>query len=682
MEPANEQDAMAHALAGVRSLATRVQRDRQPICALHLFRERVVEGDGLLSGNENKEEPEEPERPDQQSLFVGEGESDSDYDDEVMDGDEMDWETADNPTEADLAWASNLSAHNDSLHAPMKPGQPTPCPHLVIEPRRHQYVALGKIERAMKSASKALLIADPPGLGKTLISMMAIVKSIAAAGRFSFVVVPSSCIEQWFKEFHKFFTEGTVRVLVVRDASVSPTTMLNYDVIILSYSFVMSRYRKWVKYLQLIKAMRSKEIKGRIPERPNLSIFSEMFDSDDGVKSPFLVLDEANAFKNPRTATFASIFTLRQRCDTCLMLTGSPIDNQWHDIYALLQMVKGHEINTKTRMMNLLGTRDMKRPGRWTPPKGLKFVWLLQILNSFMVRRPETTISLPPLEEKTIGFELSDIEVGISNDTFETYQTAMRIASTEKKSRSKKQSPPFKSLTHALQHACHPRLVELMDFIRYSDEEKKRERRGEPTGEDADILYDAEHIAKWSEWRESLKANNNWESSRITAIIDAFNECRDRDPDCSVIIMDESVYFLDVVQIAFEAMYDPIECLRYDGREFAERRPAIQAEFDKSGGHKVMLMSRGVGGLGLNIPSANVIIQCCPWWKREWEVQAMGRAYREGQKRAVTYIKLTATNSHAEIYKTKTRDRKHTYNSRVVKALTRADGGVTGMSRG
>jgi SNF2 family DNA or RNA helicase len=84
-------------------------------------------------------------------------------------------------------------------------GTPTPCPHLAIEPKSYQDTALGKIEYLDKSPSRAIILGDPPGLGKTLPAMMAIVKAIATAKRFSIVVVPSSCVDQWKSEFAKFF---------------------------------------------------------------------------------------------------------------------------------------------------------------------------------------------------------------------------------------------------------------------------------------------------------------------------------------------------------------------------------------------------------------------------------------------------------------------------------------------
>jgi SNF2 family DNA or RNA helicase len=103
--------------------------------------------------------------------------------------------------------------------------------------------------------------------------------------------------------------------------------MLSYDIIIVSYSFVMSRYRKadFLPNIALFKRTSS----GIPPNRPNISIFSELFNREDGIKFLYLILDEVNAAKNPKSLTFAAVSELRRRSDICLMLTGSPIDDAW-----------------------------------------------------------------------------------------------------------------------------------------------------------------------------------------------------------------------------------------------------------------------------------------------------------------------------------------------------------------
>jgi SNF2 family DNA or RNA helicase len=225
---------------------------------------------------------------------------------------------------------------------------------------------------------------------------------------------------------------------------------------------------------------------------------------------------------------------------------------------------------------------------------------------------------------------------------------------------------PWKRLTLALQSAMHPALVPIMKFSRKSLVMDNDEAS-------ADVLYEAEDIEKWTAWREELKRGDTWKSSRITALIDTFNRCRDIDPTCSVLIFDESVYFLDIVEIAFGKMYDPVVCLRIDGRKDTDQRTAILQEFEKSARAKILLISRATGGIGLNIPAANIVILCSPWWKSEWETQAIKRAHRPGQTRPVLAFRLLAANCAMETYKASIRDKKNKHNSRIVAHITRKD---------
>lgn len=473
-----------------------------------------------------------------------------------------------------------------------------------------------------------------------------------------------------------------MRVLVVRDASILPHELINYDILLVSYHFVMAQHRKIDKYLDSVRRVKEGEV-GITLERPNISIFSEIFFKNNGIKSPYLVLDEVNAVKNPHSRTFLAVQELRTQADTCIMLSGTPVDNTWLDVYALLQFVGGHDINTKRKMQVMFGDPDPDCPGRFKPPTAWRFCRLIQLLNTFVVRRPEDTVDLPRLEERVIRFQLDEDEAAKSNDAFTKY-LGTRYAPKSGTARGGRELRPLQGrfkvagtgdddtnaqwryLTQATQHAFHPEMVQIMQFAR------NPLLLGD--GASADILMDHTTIRRWQNWREMLGKDRNWESSRITALIDAFNERRDTDPDCSVLVFDESAYFLDIVQVAFSAMYEPVECLRFDGRQSLNERSDILRKFEAAAGAKVLLISLAAGDLGLNITSANTVILCGPWWKKGWEEQAVKCVWHKGQTRPVLVLKLFAMGCELEDYKAKKRDRKNKHISPIVEKLTMPDG--------
>jgi SNF2 family DNA or RNA helicase len=454
---------------------------------------------------------------------------------------------------------------------------------------------------------------------------------------------------------------------VLRDPDTSPLELLKYNVVLVSYAFVMSQYRKLYNFIDGVTKFKNNGSGGHL-ERPSVSIFSEIFHAQEGVKCPYLVLDEVTAVKNPKGITFAAVEELRSLADMCIMLTGSPVDNTWMDLFAYLQFVLGHNIRSRRLMLSLFASRTVN--GKLQAPKGNYFRRLLQLLNSFIVRRPEDIIELPALHEKTVTFSLAPEEVLRSDYHFNIFRTIVNINSADAvRLPDEGALPPWKRLTLAMQYAMHPAMVLIMHISR-NPLAKGNDQAS------ADVLYEAKDIERWTAWREELKKADNWKSSRITALIDIFNDRRDIDPACSVLIFDESVYFLDIVQIAFENMYDPVDCLRYDGREIPEKRTAILQEFEKAAGAKVLLISRAAGGIGLNITAANVVILCGPWWKSEWEQQAIKRAHRPGQTREVLAIKMEADNCALEAYKVGVRDKKNRHNSQIVRHITRKDGVV------
>lgn len=118
------------------------------------------------------------------------------------------------------------------------------------------------------------------------------------------------------------------------------------------------------------------------------------------------MLDEVSAIKKARSITFRAVEDLRQHADMCLMLTGSPLDNTWLDVFAYIQLLTGHQIRTNSVIEDLFA--DLTQSGRISAPKGRLFLRLIQMLNAFVIRRPETTVGLPTLHERSVRFELSE----------------------------------------------------------------------------------------------------------------------------------------------------------------------------------------------------------------------------------------------------------------------------------
>ncbi|KAH7027377.1 P-loop containing nucleoside triphosphate hydrolase protein [Microdochium trichocladiopsis] len=175
------------------------------------------------------------------------------------------------------------------------------------------------------------------------------------------------------------------------------------------------------------------------------------------------------------------------------------------------------------------------------------------------------------------------------------------------------------ALIKAQQLAYHPALLNVMAKRRDNQGGRQNAENGfDHVGTDED----REEIATWI---TDIEESRTWSSSRVDAIIDTFHLHQERRTDDAVAIMGDSVCFLDILEIALRHSPFPVKVFRLDGRVDPALRALVLKEFEDAEGCRIMLTSRAVRGVGLNLQFANVLIQCGPWWKVAWQEQAIGR---------------------------------------------------------
>ncbi|KAJ3298145.1 hypothetical protein HK104_011138 [Borealophlyctis nickersoniae] len=97
---------------------------------------------------------------------------------------------------------------------------------------------------------------------------------------------------------------------------------------------------------------------------------------------------------------------------------------------------------------------------------------------------------------------------------------------------------------------------------------------------------------------------------------------------------------------------------RMDGATPIKNRIAMVDEFNENANLFLFLLTTKVGGLGINLTSANRIIIYDPDWNPSTDSQAQERAWRVGQKRPVTIYRLMTAGTieekifHRQIFKT------------------------------
>lgn len=147
------------------------------------------------------------------------------------------------------------------------------------------------------------ILGDEMGLGKTLqiIALFAKVKQKDKKAIF-LVVAPISLLENWRREIEKFYPSLKVLVHHGSHRTGSYYDLLNYDVVVMSYSNVQT----------------------------DLSML-EMITWD------ILVLDEAQNIKNPYAMRTKNVKLLKK--DMAIAVTGTPFENHMTDIWSLVDFV-------------------------------------------------------------------------------------------------------------------------------------------------------------------------------------------------------------------------------------------------------------------------------------------------------------------------------------------------------
>jgi SNF2 family DNA or RNA helicase len=112
-----------------------------------------------------------------------------------------------------------------------------------------------------------------------------------------------------------------------------------------------------------------------------------------------------------------------------------------------------------------------------------------------------------------------------------------------------------------------------------------------------------------------------------------------------LVITSEWAGMLDLVASALEPITTAVS--RLDGRMTPRARTAALKAF-RQGNNNVMLMTLGVGGVGLDIPEAEVIIVLAPWWNPKRIDQAIARLTRDDRHESITAYILVMKDSLEE----------------------------------
>ena len=433
--------------------------------------------------------------------------------------------------------------------------------------RSYQREGLGWLEFLQEFGFGGCL-ADDMGLGKT-VQVLALLegrrlgvghatngKKATGRGRpaVSLVVVPRSIVYNWQQEAARFTPKLRVLDHTGLGRSRDAAAFDDYDLVITTYGTL---------------------------RRDAAFLAKAQFD--------YVILDEAQAIKNPKTASAKAARLLQG--NHRLALSGTPIENHLGELLSLFEFLNPGMLGQGSNSLGrLTGTRA-------PDPETLDL--MAQALRPFILRRTKDEVArdLPPRTEQTIFCELRGKQRVLYDQLRDFYRQSL-LKKIEEQGLNRSKIMVLEALLRLRQVACHPGLV---DPQRVSDPSAK-----------LDLL------------REQL-----------TQVMDEGHKA---------LVFSQFTSLLSLVRKHLDDEGISYEYL--DGRT-RKRAPRIE-HFQSDPSCQLFLISLKAGGLGLNLTAADYVFLLDPWWNPAVEAQAIDRAHRIGQTRQVFAYRLIASDTVEE----------------------------------
>ena len=403
------------------------------------------------------------------------------------------------------------------------------------------------------------ILADDMGLGKTVqaLAHLLVEKEAGRLDRPTLVVAPTSLMSNWRREAARF-TPG-LRTLVLHgpDRQADFASIADYDLVLTTYPLLPRDHSELTKHAY-----------------------------------HYLILDEAQTVKNPRSKAAGIVRDLDGRHRLCL--TGTPLENHLGELWAQFDfLMPGFLANAET----------FKR--HWRTPierhgDTEKQIRLSARVAPFLLRRRKQDVltELPPKTEIVRSVPLNDKQATLYEGVRLSMEKRVRAAIAAQ-GFARSHITILDALLKLRQICCHPKLLSMSE------------------------------------------ANKVENSAKLDLLLEILPEMLEEGR--RVLIFSQFTSMLALIETALTARR--IDYSKLTGQ--TRNRDAAIEQF-RSGEVDVFLISLKAGGVGLNLTEADTVILYDPWWNPAVQHQAADRAHRIGQDKPVFVYRLISEGTVEE----------------------------------
>ncbi|XP_035710091.1 chromatin-remodeling complex ATPase chain Iswi isoform X2 [Folsomia candida] len=412
------------------------------------------------------------------------------------------------------------------------------------------------------------ILADEMGLGKTLqtISLFGYLKHYKKVRGHYLVVLPKSTLCNWENEF-KRWCPSMRTISLIGDAKARQSIIKDHILHLNDWDVLLTSYEMVLREKCVLKK----------------------------IKWTYLVIDEAHKIKNEETQIAGVVRLLKSKHR--LLLTGTPLQNNLHELWALLNFLLPDIFNSSENfdgwfnMESCFGDDSL-------------VTRLHSILRPFLLRRIKSDVEKGLLPKKE--FKVYVPMVAMQRLWYK--KILMKEIDTVNGAGEMKRVRLLNLVMQLRKCTNHPYLFTGAE-------------EGPPYTDDVHLVSNCGKMIVLDKLLPKLQS----EGSRV-------------------LIFSQMTRLMDILEDYLA--WKKYSFHRLDGNTKHEDRQKLIDEYNAPGSSTfIFMLSTRAGGLGINLASADVVIFFDSDWNPQVDLQAMDRAHRIGQTKQVRVFRLITENT-------------------------------------